>query len=190
MISKTRTRHLVIPKVLVQVSNYLVAQTSQPLAPDRRRSCCRFHTALFPDCPRRTHAARMMILSLLLLCLLVASGLQLSPKPIGRRAALCVGSVLPLVAAGKAHALTDYVRKDFKDGKYVGPSVVGAAPTAEGEAQLEELYLEALKKQEKAVKAMGFDMDESDRREVEMLVRTQYCGFQAKLKCKGSPAAK
>ena len=73
---------------------------------------------------------------------------------------------------------------------YVGPSVVGAAPTAEDEAKLEELYLEALKKQEKVVKDMGFNMDDDDKREVEMMIRNQYCGFQAKLKCKGSPAAK
>ena len=72
----------------------------------------------------------------------------------------------------------------------MGPSVVGAAPTAEGEEALEALYLEALAKQEKVVKGMGFEMDASDRLDVEMLVRTQYCGFQAKLKCKGSPAAK
>ena len=47
----------------------------------------------------------------------------------------------------------------------------------------------AVKKQEKVVKEMGFDLEPKDRLEIEMMVRTQYCGFQAKLKCKGSPAA-
>ena len=98
--------------------------------------------------------------------------------------------MLPLVVAGKAHAITAYAAKDFKDGVYVGPSVVGAAPTAEDEAKLEDLYLEAVAKQEKQVKAMGFDLEESDKKDIEMMIRTQYCGFQAKLKCKGSPAAK
>ena len=32
--------------------------------------------------------------------------------------------------------------------------------------------------------------EEQMKKELEMLLRTQYCGFQAKLKCKGSPAAK
>ena len=129
----------------------------------------------------------------LLLCLLpLASALQLGSTGFDRRTALraSFAAVLPLVAAPPAHALTAYVAKDFKDGVYVGPSVVGAAPTAEGEAALEALYLEAVAKQEKQVKAMGFDLDDSDRKEIEMLIRTQYCGFQAKLKCKGSPAAK
>ena len=40
------------------------------------------------------------------------------------------------------------------------------------------------------VKGMGFDLEDSDKKEIEMMVRNQYCGFQAKLKCKGSPAAK
>ena len=99
--------------------------------------------------------------------------------------------MLPLFGGGKAaFAITDYAKNDFKDGKYVGPSVVGAAPTFEDEEKLEVLYKEAVAKQEKVVKSMGFDMDDSDRLETEMIVRTQYCGFQAKLKCKGSPAAK
>jgi len=99
--------------------------------------------------------------------------------------------MLPILAAGgAAHAITDYAKKDFKDGVYIGPSVVGAAPTAEDEAKLEEIYLEAVKKQEKVVQSMGFDLEDSDRKEVEMMIRNQYCGFQAKLKCKGSPAAK
>ena len=134
-----------------------------------------------------------MRLSLFLLLLLHAtSALQLTTNPVGRRAALRTGlaSVLTLLPAGRAHSITDYAKSDFKDGLYVGPSVVGAAPTAEDEAKLEELYLEALKKQEKVVKDMGFDMDDDDKREVEMMIRNQYCGFQAKLKCKGSPAAK
>ena len=133
-----------------------------------------------------------MKLVLLLVCVAhVSSALQLTPKPIDRRAALRAGvSVLPLFAAAKAHAITAFAAKDFKDGVYVGPSVVGAAPTEEGEIALEKLYLEAVAKQEKQVKEMGFEMDDSDRKEVEMLIRTQYCGFQAKLKCKGSPAAK
>lgn len=63
-------------------------------------------------------------------------------------------------------------------------------PTFEDEVKLEALYLEAVKKQEAQVKAMGFDLEESDLKEIEMRTRTQYCGFQAKLKCKGSPAAK
>jgi len=121
-----------------------------------------------------------------------SAALQLAPKPFDRRAAICAAaaSVLPLFTGKAAHAITDYAKKDFKDGVYVGPSVVGAAPTAEGEAQLEALYLEALAKQEKVVAGMGFEMDASDRLEVEMLVRTAQCGFQAKIKCKGSPAAK
>ena len=131
---------------------------------------------------------------ILLVCLLDgAAALRFyAPKMVGRRAALHAGAaaVVPLFAAGQVHAITDYAKKDFKDGVYVGPSVVGAAPTLEGEEKLEELYAEALKKQEKAVKDMGFDMDDGDRKELEMLVRTQYCGFQAKLKCKASPAAK
>ena len=139
-----------------------------------------------------THTETMKLLGLLLGLLHSHSSvaLQLAPKPFDRRAALCAAaSVLPLFA-GKAHAITDYAKKDFKDGVYVGPSVVGAAPTAEGEAQLEALYLEALAKQEKVVAGMGFEMDASDRLEVEMLVRTAQCGFQAKIKCKGTPAAK
>lgn len=121
-----------------------------------------------------------------------ALSLQLLSTPVGRRAALRAGmaAVVPLVAAGQAGAITDYAKKDFKDGVYVGPPVVGAAPTAEGEAELERLYLEAVQKQEKVVGAMGFELEDSDRFDIEMVVRTQYCGFQAKLKCKGSPAAK
>ena len=131
----------------------------------------------------------------LLLCLLhVASALRLAPTAIGRRTALraSFAAVVPLLAARTppAAALTAYAAKDFRDGVYVGPSTVGAAPTAEGEAELERLYLEAVAKQEKQVAAMGFELDDSDRKEIEMLIRTQYCGFQAKLKCKGSPAAK
>ena len=72
----------------------------------------------------------------------------------------------------------------------MGPSVTGAAPTAEGEAKLEELFFSAVKKQEAVVNEMGFDLDQGDRNEIEMMVRNQYCGFQTKLKCKGSPAAK
>jgi len=132
-----------------------------------------------------------MRVALLFLFAHTSAALQLSSLAIGRRAALRAAAVAtPLFAARSARAITDYAKKDFKDGVYVGPSVVGAAPTAEGEAKLEELYLEALKKQEQVVKGMGFEMEESDRLETEMLVRTQYCGFQAKLKCKGSPAAK
>lgn len=129
----------------------------------------------------------------LLLCIHAAAGLKLAPATLGRRAALgaSAASVLPLFAAGKAaHAITDYAKKDFKDGVYVGPSVVGAAPTIEGEEKFEELYLEALAKKEATIKAMGFELDDSDRKDTEMLLRTQYCGFQAKLKCKASPAAK
>jgi hypothetical protein len=134
-----------------------------------------------------------------LLCVLLASGsagaLQLpSHQSFGRRAALrgaAASAVLPLIATGPAAvAITDYAKKDFKDGVYIGPSVVGAAPTAEDEAKLEELFKEALTKQEKVVKDMGFDLDDKDEREIEMMLRNQYCGFQAKLKCKGSPAAK
>ena len=132
------------------------------------------------------------------LCLLVATllhsavALQLTPKPVDRRAALRSGAaLLPLFASGNAaQAITAYAAKDFKDGQYIGPAVVGAAPTLEGEEKLEEYYLEAVKKQEKQVKEMGFDLEDSDRMEIEMMVRNQYCGFQAKLKCKGSPAAK
>lgn len=129
---------------------------------------------------------------LLVILLDMSSALQLTLKPtVGRRAALHAGATATLFAAtGRAHAITGFAAKDFKDGVYVGPSVVGAAPTAEGEAELEKLYLEAVKKQEATVKAMGFELDDNDRLEVEMMVRTQYCGFQAKLKCKGSPAAK
>ena len=125
-----------------------------------------------------------------LFLLLNAAAALNSPKPINRRAALHAGAASMLFAVGPATAITDYASKDFKDGVYVGPSVVGAAPTLEGEQKLEELYLEAVAKQEKQVKAMGFELDDSDRKEVEMMIRTQYCGFQAKLKCKGSPAAK
>ena len=133
-----------------------------------------------------------MKLTALLICMLhAASALQL-PQIFNRRAALRAGaSVLPLFAAGQsANAITAYAAKDFKDGVYVGPSVVGAAPTAEDEAKLEELYIEAVKKQEKVVKEMGFDLDDAEKKDIEMMVRNQYCGFQAKLKCKGSPAAK
>ena len=98
--------------------------------------------------------------------------------------------MLPLTAAGKANAITDYAKNDFKDGVYVGKSVTGAAPTAEDEAKLEELYLAAVAKQEKVVAGMGFELEDGDRKEIEMMLRNQYCGFQAKLKCKGSPAAK
>ena len=134
----------------------------------------------------------MAKLGLLLLCLLQGSAaLKLSPKSVDRRTAIRAAAALPLFAAANgAHAITAYAAKDFKDGQYVGPPVVGAAPTAEDEAKLEELYLEAVKKQEKKVKDLGFEMDDDDRKEVEMMIRTQYCGFQAKLKCKGSPAAK
>ena len=133
-------------------------------------------------------------MKLLLLCLLHASAaaLQLT-SPVNRRTAIlrAGATALPLFGAGKAaHAITAYAAKDFKDGKYVGPSVVGAAPTAEDEEKLEELYNAAVKKQEKEVAAMGFDLDDGDRRDIEMMVRTQYCGFQAKLKCKGSPPSK
>ena len=120
-----------------------------------------------------------------------ASASQLAVKSVHRRALFAgAASMMPLFAVGKANAITDYAKKDFKDEVYIGPSVVGAAPTYEGEQKLEELYKAALTKQEQTVKAMGFDMDDSDKLELEMLVRTQYCGFQAKLKCKGSPAAK
>ncbi len=121
-----------------------------------------------------------------------SSALHLTTQPLNRRMALraAAATALPLFATGKAQAITAYAAKDFKDGKYVGPPVVGSAPTAEDEAKLEEIYLEAVKKQEKEVQAMGFEMDDDDRKEVEMVIRTQYCGFQAKLKCKGSPAAK
>lgn len=134
-----------------------------------------------------------MIAKLLgLLCLLqLSAALQLNVAPVSRRAAIRGAiSALPLFAAGSAGAITDYAAKDFKDGKYVGPSVVGAAPELGDEEKLEELYLEAVAKQEKTVKAMGFDLEDSDKKEIEMMLRTQYCGFQAKLKCKGSPAAK
>ena len=55
--------------------------------------------------------------------------------------------------------------------------------------RFDKLYAEAIAKKEKVVKEMGFDLDDADKLETEMLLRTQYCGFQAKLKCKGSPAA-
>ena len=137
----------------------------------------------------------MKIAVLLLSCCAATAALQLTNSPLGRRAALRAGAAsfaVPLFAAGSpaAHAITEYAKKDFKDGAYVGPSVVGAAPTAEDEAKLEKLYLEAVEKQNSAVKAMGFELDDSDKLEVEMMIRNQYCGFQAKLKCKGSPAAK
>ena len=70
------------------------------------------------------------------------------------------------------------------------PSTTGAAPTLEGEELFQGYYDEAIKKKEATVKAMGFDLDDDDRFETEMMLRTQYCGFQAKLKCKASPAAK
>ena len=133
-----------------------------------------------------------MRLALVTALVTTAAALQFQSQPT-RRGLLCTGAAAlgPLFAArGSAQALTEYVKKDFKDGVYVGPPVVGAAPTAEGEVKLEQLYFAALEKQEATVKAMGFELDEADRLEVEMLVRTQYCGFQAKLKCKGSPAAK
>ena len=139
-----------------------------------------------------THVAMKLTLLVLSLLAQLTSALQLTPKPIDRRAALRAGAaaVLPLFAGSNAaHALTAYVAKDFKDGVYVGPSVVGAAPTAEGEAEFDKLYAEAIAKKEKVVKEMGFDLDDADKLETEMLLRTQYCGFQAKLKCKGSPAA-
>ena len=134
-----------------------------------------------------------MQLYLTLVCLLQSSAALKIPSSINRRAALASGaaSVLPLFAAGEAAlAITDYAAKDFKDGVYVGPSVVGAAPTAEDEAKLEALYLEAVDKQQKVVQGMGFDLEDKDKKEIEMMVCNQYCGFQAKLKCKGSPAAK
>jgi|EP00900_Chrysochromulina_parva_P000933 hypothetical protein len=134
-----------------------------------------------------------MKLSALLISLLHASSaLRTTPRPIDRRTAIyAAATALPLfAAAAKVKAITAYAADDFKDGKYVGPSVVGSAPNAEGEAKFEEIYLAAVKKQEKEVQAMGFELDEEDRKEVEMVLRTQYCGFQAKLKCKGSPAAK
>lgn len=134
-----------------------------------------------------------MKLSLLLVCLVMhASALRIASS-VDRRTALAAGaaSLLPLFAAGKVNAVTNYAKAEFDaSGKYVGKSVVGAAPTFEDEEKFEEIYVEAVKKQEKVVQNMGFDMDDSDRKELEMLLRTQYCGFQAKLKCKGSPAAK
>ena len=132
-----------------------------------------------------------MKLSALLISLLHASSaLRTTPRPIDRRTAIyAAATALPLFAA-KVKAITAYAADDFKDGKYVGPSVVGSAPNAEDEAKFEEIYLATVKKQEKEVQAMGFELDEEDRKEVEMVLRTQYCGFQAKLKCKGSPAAK
>ena len=138
----------------------------------------------------RRIVADMKGISFVLLCVLDASAAwQITSMPVGRRAAL--GAAAASVFGGKAaHAITDYVKKDFKDGVYVGPSVVGAAPTFEGEEAFEKLYKEDLKKQEAVVKGMGFEMDDSDRFETEMLSRTKYCGFQAKVKCKGSPAAK
>ena len=131
-------------------------------------------------------------MKLCLLFLASVSALQLPTQPIGRRGALQTGAaaLLPLIAAEKANAITDYAKADFKDGVYVGKSVTGAAPTAEDEAKLEELYLAAVAKQEKVVAGMGFELEDGDRKEIEMMLRNQYCGFQAKLKCKGSPAAK
>ena len=133
----------------------------------------------------------MKLISLLSL-LHASSALRFSPRHhIDRRTAICAAAtVLPLFAAAKVQAITAYASNDFKDGKYVGPSVVGSAPNAEDEAKFEEIYLATVKKQEKEVQAMGFELDEEDRKEVEMVLSTQYCGFQAKLKCKGSPAAK
>ena len=87
-----------------------------------------------------------------------ATALRLTSGSVGRRAAVHSGAaaVFPLFAGGNAvHAITDYAKKDFKDGVYVGPAMVGSAPTAEDEAKLEELYNEAVKKQEKVVKDMG-----------------------------------
>ena len=134
---------------------------------------------------------RSWFLGLCLLCVLQGSaGLQLiSTRVVNRRAALAgAAAVLPLFA-GKVNAITEFARKDFKDGVYVGPSVTGAAPTVDGEDEFQKLYDEAIKKKEKTVKDMGFDLDDNDRFETEMVLRTQYCGFQAKLKCKASPAA-
>ena len=132
---------------------------------------------------------------LLLACLTHGSAAALSTPVVGvgRRVALRAGAAAvlsPLFVAATASAITDYAKKDFKDGKYVGPSTTGAAPTLEGEEKFQALYDEAILKKEKTVKDLGFDLDDEDRFETEMMLRTQYCGFQAKLKCKASPAAK
>ena len=54
------------------------------------------------------------------------------------------------------------VAKAVKDGKYVGPSTTGAAPTLEGEELFQGYYDEAIKKKEATVKAMGFDLDDDE----------------------------
>ena len=61
--------------------------------------------------------------------------------------------------------------------------------TQEDEERFNAIYLEKLKAREEKVAAMGFELDEQDRKDLEMMLRTQYCGFQAKLRCEGSPPA-
>jgi len=96
------------------------------------------------------------------------------------RLEVCYGlTLLPLFAAmGGANAAE------------AGKVTVGSAPTPEGEAAFNAIYQERLAAREKEVKAMGFELDDDDRKELENLLRTSFCGFQAKLKCAGSPVVK
>ena len=67
--------------------------------------------------------------------------------------------------------------------------MVGASATLEDEEKFQAIYAEKLKAREEKVAAMGFELDDEDRKELENMLRTQYCGFQAKLRCEGSPPA-
>uniref|UniRef100_A0A7S0NC85 Uncharacterized protein n=1 Tax=Phaeocystis antarctica TaxID=33657 RepID=A0A7S0NC85_9EUKA len=63
---------------------------------------------------------------------------------------------------------------------------VGAAPTPEDEAKFDVIFAQKLEEKKVMFAKMGYEVEEEDKKELEYLLRTSLCGFQAKLKCKGS----
>lgn len=109
---------------------------------------------------------------LLFLCnLITAAALNVhTPVRINRRGAVAAGaSLLPLIANAAAAAAAD-------DERFI------------------KIYQDALKKREATVAAMGFELDDSDRKELEIMLRNKYCGDAtgsggALMQCDASPPA-
>ena len=112
-----------------------------------------------------------------LACISSSAALRLAPMAHGvqsdsvmsRREALCAAALLPLFASATA-ANAD-------------TASLAAAATPEGEAAFQAIYEKALAKKEATYKSMDLEIDDADRKELENMLRTKYCGFPAEIKC-------
>ena len=114
-------------------------------------------------------------------CLGTSAALKLTPvatlpSAVGRREAFRVAALLPLVFSATA--------------VYADNASLAAAVTPEGEAAFQVILEKALTKKEEKYKSMDLEMDDGDRRELESMLRTKYCGFPAEIKCNPTTKSK